>query len=214
MKKWLQERLQNFRFANTVVARLQEDEGVTLIELMAVVVILGVIAAIAIPVVTGAIAQAKVNTTETNLGTLQQAIERYAADHGQYPSSLLVLDEQTNSAGSVTPGGKYGPYLSTSFPESDSWGNPIYYAPVVKGSVDTGYVLFSSHGSAVTFGGSKSQTSPTSGTGFIYASGGQGPAGHTIASAPTVDSSKTLPTTLSSTSGTTLDPNTLTYSDQ
>ena len=192
--------------------QMNNDEGVTLIELMAVVVILGIIAAVAIPVVTGAITQAKVNTTETNLGTLQQALERYAADHGQYPATLSVLDQQTNSAGNPTPGGKYGPYLSTQFPEPDSWGNDIYYAPVNKSSQVTGYVLLSFNGSSVSFGNhGGTNTNPQSPTGFIVASGGQGPGGHTIQTPPTLDS-RGLPSSFDPGTST-LDPNTLTYSD-
>ncbi len=195
--------------------QMNNDEGVTLIELMAVVVILGIIAAVAIPVVTSAITQAKVNTTETNLGTLQQAIERYAADHGQYPGTLGVLDTTTNSGGTqvVTGQQSYGPYLSTQFPEPDSWGNDIYYAPVktTSGSV-SGYVLLSFNGSPVSFGTHGGPgTNPQSPTGFIVASGGQGPGGHTIQTPPTLDS-RGLPSSFDPGTST-LDPNTLTYSD-
>lgn len=199
-----QDRIRRARFGRLMLRqhmfrRMKDDEGVTLIELMAVVVILGIIAAVAIPVVTSAITQAKVNTTETNLGTLQQALERYAADHGQYPATLSALDSK---------GKHYGPYLATAFPEPDSWGNNIYYAPVTKSNQVIGYVVLSGNGSPVSF--SSTNTNPQSPTGLIVASGGQGPGGHTIQTSPTVDS-QGMPTTLDS--GSTLDPNTLTYID-
>ncbi len=229
MRDWLQNRFDNFRLAKQIAVQWRDDEGVTLIELMAVVVILGIIAAVAIPVVTGAISQAKVNTTETNLGTLQQALQRYAADHGQYPSSLTALDQQTNSQGQLNQSGQqYGPYLTTGFPENDSWGNPIYYAPVPSATSKpiTGYVLISGDGSPVTFGSgttSTSESKPSSNTGFIYASGGISSNGNPIAAGPTVYKSSTttpsqLPTSLSlssssSSSSPKLNPNNLTYSD-
>ncbi len=213
MRDWLQNRFDNFRLAKQIAVKWRDDEGVTLIELMAVVVILGIIAAVAIPVVTSAISQAKVNTTETNLGTLQQALERYAADHGQYPANLTALDQQTNSQGQSNQSGQqYGPYLSTPFPENDSWGHRIWYVPVPSNTDPTGYYLVSGDGKAVDsaasasgstaavpsfttpYGGKSLLTSPS----YIYAAGGV-EGGAVIAASPTVTT--TLPSNANPTTG-------------
>ena len=133
----------------------RNEEGLTLIELMVVVVILGIISAVAIPAISSAINSAKVSTTESDLATLQQALQRYYIDNNQYPTTLSSL-----TAASVG-----GPYMDVTFPEKDAWSNPIYYAQVSG----TGYYLIS--------GGSTSDTkSAPSGIKIndIYAAGGTG----------------------------------------
>lgn len=120
----------------------RNEEGLTLIELMVVVVILGIISAVAIPAISSAINSAKVSTTESDLATLQQALQRYEIDHNNYPTTLAQLAEQTNAQGGTT-GTSFGPYLDVTFPEKDAWSNPIYYAPNST-SKPTGYYLVSS----------------------------------------------------------------------
>jgi len=177
--------------------RPEQEEGLTLIEMLAVVVILGIVAAIAVPSVTSAIGQAKVNTTESDLGTLQTALSQYYLDTGSYPSALsdLVKPAPTGPAPGPagTPPGADGPYIRTTFPEYDAWGNPIYYQLLGGG---TGYVLLSGDGQALSIpssgsglgwevgstmmtytAGSSSATGTLISTPFIYAAGGTGPYG-------------------------------------
>ncbi|MEN6386782.1 MAG: prepilin-type N-terminal cleavage/methylation domain-containing protein [Phycisphaerales bacterium] len=62
--------------------------GFTLIELLIVVLILGALAAIAIPRITVSAGNAKANACATNLDLLNSQIELYAADHnGVYPGA-------------------------------------------------------------------------------------------------------------------------------
>lgn len=170
----------------------ENEDGVTLIELLAVVVILGIIAAVAVPVVSGAIVQSKVDATETSESILQTAIERYNSDNGSYPSSLTALTQTTNGN---------GPYLN-SIPK-DGWGNPIEYVavpgaiapPASSGSYVasgttasspptastgySGYVLLSSDGSTTVATSSSNASSSTmlqapatAGSAFNYTTGG------------------------------------------
>ncbi|MHB1682422.1 MAG: type II secretion system protein [Bacilli bacterium] len=122
----------------------QREEGVTLIELLAVVVILGIISAIAVPAVSSAINNAKVTATLNDEGTLQVALQRYYNQTGSYPASLTDLTKPITGQGQN--GQTHGPYMTTSFPEVDGWGNNIYYAPVATGAVNTGYILLSGDG--------------------------------------------------------------------
>lgn len=75
------------------VKALNKDErGFTLIELIVVIAILGILAAIAVPRVTTSLSNAKVKADEANLKILQNAVERYYVEHDQtYPSSLQKL---------------------------------------------------------------------------------------------------------------------------
>mgnify|MGYP003699977431 CR=1 FL=1 len=77
------------------VKALNKDErGFTLIELIVVIAILGILAAIAVPRVTTSLSNAKTNADEANIKILQNAVERYYVEKGTYPSTLddLVPD--------------------------------------------------------------------------------------------------------------------------
>ena len=84
---------------------MRSKRGVTLIELLIVVLILGALAAIAIPRLTQSADNAKKNACKTNIDLINSQIELYAAENdGTYPASLTVI---TNS--------------STYFPDGAAW---------------------------------------------------------------------------------------------
>lgn len=169
----------------------RNEEGLTLIELMVVVVILGIISAVAIPSISSAINSAKVSTTESDLATLQQSLQRYYIDHNNYPATLGLIADQTNSSGVISTGtGSFGPYVDIAFPENDAWSHSISYVPVNFNSVTgTGYILLSVGNSSATVPTTGSTFSWTANAGEIVAAGGQGVTPETpttiSASAPT-----------------------------
>ncbi len=63
----------------------ENNRGFTLIELLIVVVILGILAAVVIPQLSGATDDAKAESLKTNLTNLRTAIEMYEYEHGSYP---------------------------------------------------------------------------------------------------------------------------------
>ena len=70
--------------------------GVTLIELLIVVLILGALAAIAIPRLTQSADTAKSNACKTNIDLINSQIELYAAENdGSYPANLTVITDST-----------------------------------------------------------------------------------------------------------------------
>ena len=66
-------------------------KGVTLIELLIVVLILAAISAIAIPRISQSATNAKINACQTNLDIINSAIEQYFINTGSYPADLLVV---------------------------------------------------------------------------------------------------------------------------
>ena len=200
---WLQARLETF---NARAVEKKSDEGLTLIEMLGVVVILGIVAAIAIPSITSAITQAKLNTTKSDLGTLQTALSRYYLDEGQYPvnlTNLLTTASVTVTGGIPNPPSSTaaltarekrlwnGPYLRHAFPEHDAWGHTIYYAPLdgSAGSDYQGYVLVSGDGTGLKVGQGGTMTAPS--TTVIVAAGGNYSTGQYIGIRPTQLSSTT-----------------------
>jgi len=75
---------------------MRNRKGLTLIELLIVVIILGALAAIAIPRITTSATTAKINACQTNVDTLNTSIEMYKMDKGVYPASLPILTADAN----------------------------------------------------------------------------------------------------------------------
>jgi general secretion pathway protein G/type IV pilus assembly protein PilA len=78
-----------------VKALNKDEKGFTLIELIVVIAILGILAAIAVPRVTGSLNTAKENANKANLKIIQDAVERYHVEHNDsYPQDLQTLVDQ------------------------------------------------------------------------------------------------------------------------
>ncbi len=70
--------------------------GFTLVELMIVVLILGALAAIAVPRITGGATVAKANACKTNIDMINSQIELYYANNSSWPSNLDDLTGDTS----------------------------------------------------------------------------------------------------------------------
>ncbi|MEK3992560.1 type II secretion system protein [Robertmurraya sp. FSL R5-0851] len=68
--------------------KMKDQAGLTLIELLVVIVILGIIAAVAIPMVMNNKNDALINTNKQNQTVLQDAVNRYYTVEGSYPSTI------------------------------------------------------------------------------------------------------------------------------
>ncbi|MCM3603023.1 type II secretion system GspH family protein [Robertmurraya korlensis] len=71
--------------------KMKDQAGLTLIELLVVIVILGIIAAVAIPMVMSNKDDAAKNTNAQNLSVLQDAVNRYYTLEDEYPAALTTL---------------------------------------------------------------------------------------------------------------------------
>lgn len=120
----------------TCRAILRAEGGFTFIEIMVVVAILAILAALVVPRIMGRTDDAKRTAAKVQIRNIEGALQLYKLDNGVYPSSeqgLKALVEKP-SAGMVPKKWKLGGYLP-SIPE-DPWGNPYKYlspAPVQQG---------------------------------------------------------------------------------
>ena len=96
----------------------------TLVELMLVVTIIGILAALVIPRIMGRSEQARVTAVHADInGGIKSALDAFEVDNGFYPKSLQDLIQQPTTAKNW-----HGPYLDKL--PVDPWGNPyVYYYP-------------------------------------------------------------------------------------
>lgn len=100
--------------------------GFTMVELMAVLIIIGLLAAAAVGTFMGQIDRAKVRTTAASLKTLHTAVIQFKMDTGRYPSEdqgLWELVEEPTDVADWIPGG----YLETTDIPLDAWNNEFIY---------------------------------------------------------------------------------------
>lgn len=107
----------------------------TLIELMVVLVIIGILAALIVPNVLNRADDARVTAARTDVNNLMQALKLYRLDNQRYPSveqGLQALVVKPTS-GTVPPNWK--PYLDKL--PADPWNAPYQYLnPGLKGEID------------------------------------------------------------------------------
>lgn len=76
---------------NAIICIMNKDNAFTLVEILIVILIIGILAAIVVPKITDITAKARLITTEKNLGVLKRVIVLYRADYGVYPNTLADL---------------------------------------------------------------------------------------------------------------------------
>jgi len=93
---------------------VRSRKGLTLIELLLVVIILGALAAIAIPRITTSSFTAKANACVTNVDRLNTCIDIYNMDKGTYPAALTDVTNDVNYFPDGAPACPFGaafPYV-------------------------------------------------------------------------------------------------------
>jgi general secretion pathway protein G len=109
--------------------------GFTLIELMVVLVIIGVLAALIVPNVLNRADDARITAARTDVGNLMQALKLYRLDNQQYPSAEQGLAALITKPTTGFVPTNWKPYLDK-LPK-DPWGRAYQYMnPGLKGEVD------------------------------------------------------------------------------
>jgi general secretion pathway protein G len=85
-----------------------KNKGFTLVEILIVVVILGILAAIVIPQFTDASTESKLSSCRTTLKSLRSQIELYKIQHNDTPPALLTFDAQMTAETEPTAAGPAG----------------------------------------------------------------------------------------------------------
>ena len=119
-------------------ARKPNAHGFTLIEILVVVIILGILAAIVIPQFANASSDARVSTLRTTLNNVRNQIEVFKSQHNESAPTLagmwtlLTGQSDTTEANSIAPvGTHWGPYLQQ--PPINPYNNQT---AVTSGAVD------------------------------------------------------------------------------
>ena len=100
--------------------------GFTMVELMAMLIIIGLLATLVVTKVATKIDQARITTTKANLKALHNAVNQFKMDTNRFPSDdkgLIDLIEQPTDVETWEPGG----YLETTEIPKDGWGNEFIY---------------------------------------------------------------------------------------
>jgi general secretion pathway protein G len=122
-----------------LAARARLARGFTLIEIMVVITILGVLAALIVPRVVGRTDDAKIAAAKQDIASIMQALKLYRLDNGRYPTTdqgLLALIAKP-TAEPVPSNWKQGGYIERSTVPTDPWGEPYKYLnPGIRGEID------------------------------------------------------------------------------
>lgn len=106
--------------------RTNKRSGFTMIELMAVLIILGLLMTVAMGKFIGQIDQAKVKTTRANLVQLRTAVISYRMTTGEYPEEDPGLEALVLQPGDLD-GWQPGGYLESDTIPLDGWKNEFIY---------------------------------------------------------------------------------------
>lgn len=113
------------------------QRGFTLLEVMVVVVILGILAALVVPKIISRPDEARVMAAKQDIASLMQALKLYRLDNQRYPvteQGLQALATRPTTA-PLPPNWKTGGYIEH-LPK-DPWGSPYQYLnPGVRGEID------------------------------------------------------------------------------
>jgi general secretion pathway protein G len=121
--------------AKNLRCRRRRDAGVTLIEMMIVLVIIGIVAALVVPNVIGRPDQARVTVAQADLRTIAASLEMYRLDNRTYPTTQQGLSALAQRPVDSPVPPNWGPDSYLPRVPVDPWGNPfIYRQPASEGA--------------------------------------------------------------------------------
>lgn len=118
---------------------VKSNNGFTLIEIMVVIVILALLAALVGPKLMGRTDDAKITDARVQIKNIETALKLYKLDSGDYPSTEQGLDSLVTkpTVGKIPKSYKDGGYLESKKAPKDPWGNDyLYVSPGEHGDYD------------------------------------------------------------------------------
>ena len=122
-----------------IFRRILNPKGFTMIELMVVIVILGILAAIIAPRLVGRTDEARITKARVDITNLETALKLYKLDNGVYPTTEQGLQAlvEAPETGTAPRNWREGGYLEKYRVPKDPWGNEfVYLSPGVNGDFD------------------------------------------------------------------------------
>jgi len=119
------------------IASVKSERGFTLIEIMVVVVIMGILAALIVPKLMGRTDDARIIAAKQDIATIMQSLKLYKLDNLHYPTTEQGLQALLTkpTVGPAADGWKTGGYIEK-LPK-DPWGNQYQFlSPGIKGEID------------------------------------------------------------------------------
>lgn len=107
------------------------DGGFTLTEMLVVMAIIGLLAAVLTPQLIGQLGRARLKTAQVQLETIAAGVEMFRADVGRYPTQSEGLNALL--APPTDLDGWTGPYVKGGKSLQDPWGNAVAYKPGTDG---------------------------------------------------------------------------------
>jgi general secretion pathway protein G len=101
------------------------EKGFTLIELIVVLVILALLAAVVVPNITKHLADSKTKIARIQITELESALQLFAFDVGRYPTNAEGLQALVSNPGNVESW--KGPYVKSGTLPMDPWDKPYIY---------------------------------------------------------------------------------------
>ncbi len=123
----------------TDLRRHARARGFTLIEIMVVITILGILAALIVPRVVGRTDDARIGAAKQDIASIMQALKLYRLDNGRYPTTEQGLRALIERPGTEPQPAnwKQGGYLERSSVPKDPWGKEYQYlSPGLRNEID------------------------------------------------------------------------------